>query len=187
MADRDFLLRLTPDRVLETLDEAAEWVRERGLVTLLPGTSLRRLAEDEVVVGRRTRAALADPLCREELARVEAREYGEHASRLVAHLTEAGPSLVDELMKSWASHASRFAGFESDSRHSAPSSRRACASVSRAEGSGTRASSIVGISSAPHRASTAVCLTSWRMACEQPSSHPIARCSLGSHGRSTRG
>jgi hypothetical protein len=40
VADRDFLLRLTPDRALETLEEADEWIRERGLATLLPSTSL---------------------------------------------------------------------------------------------------------------------------------------------------
>jgi hypothetical protein len=139
VADRDYLLRLTPDRALETLDQAAEWVLERGLVTLLPGKSLPSLfaacheepykedghgfagwpktkwrwggaleergflyakllrgtgvfVSDEV-------AALADPLCREGLGRVEAGEYGEDAMRLVAHLTEAGPSLVDELIE----------------------------------------------------------------------------------------
>ena len=138
VADRDYLLRLTPDRALETLDEATEWVRERGLVTLLSRKSLQSLfvACDEepykeggrgfaswpktkwwwggalqergLLYAKLLRgtgvflsdeiAALADPLCRNELARVEAGEYGEHASRLVAHLAEAGPSLVDELM-----------------------------------------------------------------------------------------
>jgi hypothetical protein len=43
LEDREFLLRLTPDRALETLDEAEAWVRERGLVTLLPSTSLPSL------------------------------------------------------------------------------------------------------------------------------------------------
>jgi hypothetical protein len=41
--DRAHLLRLTPDRALATLDEAQEFVRERGLVTLLPSTSLPSL------------------------------------------------------------------------------------------------------------------------------------------------
>ena len=41
--DRDYLLRLTPDRALETLDDAEAFVRERGLVTLLPSTSLPSL------------------------------------------------------------------------------------------------------------------------------------------------
>jgi len=35
--------RLTPDRALESLDEAAEWVRERGLVTGPPAGSLPSL------------------------------------------------------------------------------------------------------------------------------------------------
>jgi hypothetical protein len=37
--DRAYLLRLAPDRALDTLDEAEEFVRERGLVTLMPSTS----------------------------------------------------------------------------------------------------------------------------------------------------
>jgi hypothetical protein len=137
VADRDYLLRLTPDRALETLDEAADWVLERGPVTLLPSTSLPSLfvachEEPYGAHGRgfgawpRTKwwwscaleergllyakllrgtgiflsdqvAALADPLCRKELVRAEAGEYGEHAQRLVAHLAETGPSFADEL------------------------------------------------------------------------------------------
>ena len=42
-SDRAYLLRLTPDRALESLDDAEAWVRERGLVTLLPSTSLPSL------------------------------------------------------------------------------------------------------------------------------------------------
>jgi hypothetical protein len=42
-------------------------------------------------------AALIDPLCREELARAEAGEYGPDAARIVAHLAAAGPSFVEEL------------------------------------------------------------------------------------------
>ena len=138
-ADRDYLLRLTPGRALETLDEAAEWTRERGLVTLMPASSLPSLFvachEEPYKKGGRgfagwpetkwwwggaleergllyTKllrgtgvflsgevAALADPLCREELARAEAGEFGEEALRLVAHLAEAGPSLAEELME----------------------------------------------------------------------------------------
>ena len=41
--DRAYLLRLTPDRALDSLDDAEAWVRERGLVTLLPSTSLPSL------------------------------------------------------------------------------------------------------------------------------------------------
>jgi hypothetical protein len=43
LEDRAFLLRLTPDRALETLDEAAEFLRERGLLTLTPSCSLPSL------------------------------------------------------------------------------------------------------------------------------------------------
>ena len=42
-SDRAYLLRLTPDRALDSLDDAEAWVRERGLVTLLPSTSLPSL------------------------------------------------------------------------------------------------------------------------------------------------
>ena len=136
-ADRELLLRLTADRALETLDEAEEWVRERGLVTLLPSTSLPSLfvachekpyregargfgawpktkwwwggalEERGLTYAKLLRgsgvflsdevAALADPLCREELARAEAGEHGDDARALLAHLAETGPSLVDEL------------------------------------------------------------------------------------------
>lgn len=37
------MLRLRPELALSTLDEAEAWVRERGLVTLLPSTSLPSL------------------------------------------------------------------------------------------------------------------------------------------------
>jgi hypothetical protein len=42
---RSHALRLTPDRALASLDEAAEFVRERGLVTLTPSGSLPSLFE----------------------------------------------------------------------------------------------------------------------------------------------
>jgi hypothetical protein len=41
--DRSELCRLTPDRALETLDEAATWLRERGVVTIRPDCSLPSL------------------------------------------------------------------------------------------------------------------------------------------------
>jgi hypothetical protein len=41
--DRAFLLRLTPDRALDTLDDAAEFLRDRGLLTLTPSCSLPSL------------------------------------------------------------------------------------------------------------------------------------------------
>ena len=69
---RAFECRLTPDRALETLDAAEEFLRERGVLTLMATSSLpslfgarlprgavpgrrarlRRLAQDEVPVGR---------------------------------------------------------------------------------------------------------------------------------------
>jgi hypothetical protein len=42
-------------------------------------------------------AALVDPLAREELARAEAGAFGPEAALLVAHLAEAGPSLLEEI------------------------------------------------------------------------------------------
>jgi hypothetical protein len=41
--------------------------------------------------------ALADPLCRAELARADEGAYGAQAARLVAHLAAHGPALVDDL------------------------------------------------------------------------------------------
>jgi hypothetical protein len=41
--DRAFLLRLTPDRALQTLDEAEEFLRDRGMLTLTPSCSLPSL------------------------------------------------------------------------------------------------------------------------------------------------
>ena len=40
---RAFACRLTPDRALDTIDEAAEWVAERGLVEITPCCSLPSL------------------------------------------------------------------------------------------------------------------------------------------------
>lgn len=42
-SERAHACRLTPDRALETLDEAAEWIEERGMVTLMPCCSLPSL------------------------------------------------------------------------------------------------------------------------------------------------
>ena len=40
---RDYECRLTPDRALETIDEAAAWIEERGLVEITPCCSLPSL------------------------------------------------------------------------------------------------------------------------------------------------
>lgn len=42
-ARRAYELRLTPDRALESVDEAAAWLQERGLLTLMPCCSLPSL------------------------------------------------------------------------------------------------------------------------------------------------
>ena len=53
-------------------------------------------------------AALLDPLAREELARAEGGAFGPEAARLVAHLAEAGPSLLEELREETALDARRL-------------------------------------------------------------------------------
>jgi hypothetical protein len=130
--------RLAPERALSTLDEAEDFLRDRGLLTLTPDCSLPSLfgachegpyrpggrgfaawpktkwwwggalgARPGVVVARihagkglflteRT-AALADSLCRAELAAADAGERGPAEQRLVRHLLDAGPAALDEL------------------------------------------------------------------------------------------
>ena len=136
-------LRLTPDLALASVAEAEAFVRERGVVTLTPSSSLPSLYgachEEPYRPGGRgfgaypkTKwpwgwelrerrgirwlrllrgtgvflvdevAALADPLCREELRQAEAGAQGDDAARLVAHLQAAGPSLLDEVREELA-------------------------------------------------------------------------------------
>jgi hypothetical protein len=132
---RAFECRLTPDRALETIDDAEQFLHERGLLTRTADSALPSLFEacheepyarekpgfgqwpatkfpwfgrlgtrghlvlaihrgksllvtDEV-------AALIDPLCRAELARMEAEDEG--WARLLRHLAEAGPSELEDL------------------------------------------------------------------------------------------
>ena len=133
-SEREHACRLTPDRALESLDEAAGWIEERGLVTLMPCCSLPSLfaaCHEEpysahargfggwprtrywwpFALGQRPElhtlkvhrgktlivseafARLADPLCRAALAEAE---DGPHAY-LLAHLAQAGPSLLEDL------------------------------------------------------------------------------------------
>ena len=127
--------RLTPDRALGTLDDAEEFLRDRGLLTRTTESALPSLFEacheepyaptsrgfgqwpatkfpwfgelgargylilavhrgksllvtDEV-------AALVDPICRAELARMEEAEAD--CERLLSHLAEAGPSELEDL------------------------------------------------------------------------------------------
>jgi hypothetical protein len=132
-ARRAFECRLTPDRALETVDDATAFLDDRGLLTLTPDCALPSLfgaCHEEPysdapgfgqwpktkywwptawgALGTRLHkgkglylsaevAALADPLCRAELARAEAGEHGEEAAAVVRHLAESGPSLVEEL------------------------------------------------------------------------------------------
>lgn len=138
LEERSYACRLTPDRALQTLDEAEAFLRERGMMTLTPDCSLPSLfgacheepydpAKKGFAQWPKTKwrwggeleerpgvqylklhrgkglylsdetLALADPLCRAELERAEAEEHGPEATRLVAHLAEAGPALVQDL------------------------------------------------------------------------------------------
>jgi hypothetical protein len=132
---RAYECRLTPERALETLDDAEEFLRDRDLLTRTADSALPSLFEacheepyahaspgfgqwpatkfpwfgelgargylilavhrgkgllvtDEV-------AALLDPICRAELARME--EADEDWSRLLRHLADAGPSELEDL------------------------------------------------------------------------------------------
>jgi hypothetical protein len=55
-------------------------------------------------------AALVDPLARQELARAEAGAFGPEAALLVAHLADAGPSLLEELREETELDARRLRG-----------------------------------------------------------------------------
>ncbi len=132
---RAFECRLTPERALETLDAAEDFLRNRGLLTRTAGSALPSLfaACHEEPYARSSRgfgqwpatkfpwfaelgsrghlnlpihggksvlvtgevAELLDPICRAELARVEAAGLPE--SRLLRHLAETGPSELDDL------------------------------------------------------------------------------------------
>jgi hypothetical protein len=128
--------RLAADRALETLDDAEAFLRDRGLLTLMPDSGLPSLFgachEPPYKPGSRgfglwpatkwpwgielaeralrtklhrgkglflsdETAALADSLCREELAHAEDGGHGPEAQRLVARLAELGPALPEEL------------------------------------------------------------------------------------------
>jgi hypothetical protein len=130
--------RLVPERALATVDEAEQFLVDRGLLTLMPDCSLPSLFgachEEPYKPGGRgfagwpktkwrwggalaarpgifsvrlhagkglflteKTAALADPLCRAELAHADEGAVGPAARRLVGHLAEAGPAAIDEL------------------------------------------------------------------------------------------
>jgi hypothetical protein len=136
--EREWACRLSPDRALETLEEAQGFLAERGLLTLMPDSFLPSLFgachEEPYLPGRggfaswpRTKwrwagrlgrppqvhsprlhrgarlymthacAALADPICRAELARAEEGARGPLAARLLDHLRESGPSVLEDV------------------------------------------------------------------------------------------
>jgi hypothetical protein len=132
---RAYECRLTPDRALETIDDAERFLRNRGLLTRTTDSALPGLfeacheepyAHDKpgfgqwpatkfpwfgqlgarghlVLAVHRGKsllvtdevAALLDPICRAELARMEAED--ESWARLLRHLADAGPSELDDL------------------------------------------------------------------------------------------
>jgi hypothetical protein len=149
-AERVRACRLVPELALRSLDEAHEFLRDRGVLTVTPCCSLPSLhaacheepyrpggrgfaayprtkyvwgfqlaAREDVhalklhrgkaVLMTSAVAALADPLCRAELARAEAGEHGEDARRLVEHLRDAGPSELRDLKTELALDAKALA------------------------------------------------------------------------------
>ncbi|HST25787.1 MAG TPA: hypothetical protein VLJ76_07335 [Gaiellaceae bacterium] len=130
--------RLTPDRALETLDDAVAFVTDRGLLTRTTDSALPSLHEacheppykpgaggfgewprtkwwwgselvrhPEVIAAKIHRgktlflspaaAALADPVCRAEIRRMEAADEGWAA--MLGHLGNTGPSLLEDLQR----------------------------------------------------------------------------------------
>jgi len=130
--------RLTPDRAVETLDDAAAFVADRGLLTRTTDCALPSLHEachekpyrpgaggfgewpatkwwwgfelprsDDVHAAKLHRgktlflsaeaAALADPICRAEIERMEATDPG--WALLLRHLGEMGASLVEDVQQ----------------------------------------------------------------------------------------
>ena len=135
---RAYECRLTPDRALETIEDAAAFVRDRGLLTrttdcALPslheacheepyrpgaggfaewpatkwpwGFELARRDDVEAVKIHRGKTlflsaeatALADPVCRAELARMEADD--DDWTVLLRHLGNMGPSLTEDILR----------------------------------------------------------------------------------------
>jgi len=135
---RAYECRLTPDRALETLEDAAGFLRDRGLLTRTPDCALPSLHEacheppykpgkggfaewpatkwpwgfelarrDDVYAAKIHRgktlflgaeaAALADPVCRAEIARMEQADEG--WALLLRHLGNMGPSLTEDVQR----------------------------------------------------------------------------------------
>lgn len=115
---REYECRLTPDRALGSVEEAAEFLQERGMLTRTPDSALPSLFEamgaerenwwwsgeledrDDVVAAKIHRgktllmsleaARLADPLCRAEIERMASADPD--WARLLDFLEQAGPS-----------------------------------------------------------------------------------------------
>jgi hypothetical protein len=135
---RAYECRLTPNRALETIEDAEAFVRDRGLLTRTADCALPSLHEachepaykpgsggfgewpatkwpwgfelarrDDVLAVKIHRgktlflsaeaAALADPVCRAEIARMEDADEG--WALLLRHLGEMGPSLVEDVQR----------------------------------------------------------------------------------------
>jgi hypothetical protein len=135
---RAYECRLTPDRALDTIEDAAAFVRDRGLLTRTADCALPSLHEachepayrpgsggfgewpatkwswgfelarrDDVCAVKihrgktlflsRAAAALADPVCRAEITRLEAAD--EDLALLLRHLGEMGPSLAEDVQR----------------------------------------------------------------------------------------
>ncbi len=133
---RAFECRLTPDRALDTIEDAAAFLRERGLLTRTTDCALPSLHEacheepyrpgsggfgewprtkwpwgfelarrEDVYQLKIHRgktlflsaetAAIVDPICRAEIARME--EADEGWAALLGHLRVVGPSLVEDV------------------------------------------------------------------------------------------
>jgi hypothetical protein len=132
---RAYECRLTPERALDTLDEAEDFLGQRGLLTRTADSALPSLFEacHEEPYARNSPGfgqwpatkfpwfgqlgarghlilaihrgksllvsdevgALLDPICRAELARMEAED--ETWARLLRHLADAGPSDLEDL------------------------------------------------------------------------------------------
>jgi hypothetical protein len=132
---RDYECRLTPDRALQTIEEAHAFLRERGMLTRTPDSSLPSLYEacheqpyltgsrgfgswpatkwpwaaelaeradvhalkihrSKTILLSEETLALADPICRAELARMEHADPGWR--RLLTYLAQAGPALAQD-------------------------------------------------------------------------------------------
>lgn len=148
---RAYECRLTPDRALETLDEAEDFLRDRGLLTRTADSALPSLFEachEEPyarespgfgqwpatkfpwfgLLGARGHLILAihrgksllvtdeveallDPICRAELARMEAED--ESWAQLLRHLAETGPSELEDLQTELALSPKELKGVRS--------------------------------------------------------------------------